>query len=324
MTLALSLALASTSLAAPSFKDKQEAQQLAAEGKKLALKGDFKKAAKKYKKADELAPSPSYKLELARLLIELDDFIQAGEVLSAAGKDKPVSWQDKKAQKDLEALAKEVVQRTPTLAVEVAEPEASKVTITVAGEQFEPADGARPFNPGSYEVVAKADGYTPFAKTIKLDEGEAETVEVSLKKGDGASASEGADETSSGGGISPAWAYVSWGVGAVGLGLGSGFGIMAIQSTNDFLLAYDCPDGLCKNQPGAEEDLIRVKTNGNISTAGFVVAGVGVVAGTILYLVADKGGDEPAEEEKKAEGTETSLRAMPVLGPGYLGVSGRF
>lgn len=319
----LIFALASASAAAaPTFKDRMEAQKLAQEAKQLSRQGKHKQAAKNYKKADKLMPAPSYKLEMAKELLELEDLVQANEVLLECMDQGPIrQWAEKAAQKKCIELASKVDDRLPRIAVVVIEPSSEEVIIMIDGEDYDPSDGEIGFNPGKHEITAEAEGFANFKKKVTLKEGDRETVEITLKgrKKEPEKEEEADDE---GGGLSPIPAYIGWGLGAVGLGVGIGFGIAAITSTNDVLTLYGCENGVCP--PEAEADLDVAKLNGNLSTAGFIVGGVGIAGGTILYLLADTDGDDESEESEDEDEGMLKIEARPMIGPGYVGVSGTF
>jgi len=319
----VALLVSSFATAAPTFKDRKEAQKLAREAKDLSKRGKHKKAAKKFKKADRLVPAPSYKLGLANMLIELGDLVQASEVAAECAGTQARQWVEKKAAANCGKLVGEIDERTPSLEVTVFEPSANDVTVTVDGEEFDPAEGALAFNPGSYQLLATADGYQDFTEQVKLGEGDVTEVEISMIKASGGDGDEADDDA--GGGLSPIPAYVSWGVGAVGLGVGIGFGVAAIQTTNEVLRLYGCEAGECP--PEAENDLNTAKANGNVSTAGFVVGFTGVIAGTVLFLLSDDddGADQPNDDDgDDDEGGLLRIEAKPLIGPGFVGVSGSF
>jgi hypothetical protein len=305
--------ICSTASAQPSWKDRQRAAQLTQQGKILVKKGEVGEAADKFREADQLSPAPSVKLELARMLLALAKLREAKEVAEACIADKPQQWMDKKAQKDCETLLVEVGDRTPTLALSVFEPEASKVAIEVDGE---PGDTGEPtaLDPGEHTVVATAEGYLEYRETFTLKEGERKALEITMTKAT-AEVVEAPAEKEASGGLSPIPAYISWGVGAVGLGLGVGFGIAAIQSTNDVLREYGCEDDVCPE--AAADDLETAKLNGNVSTAGFVIGFAGILTGTILFVFSDVVQGEESDAPEAA-------RVLPVVGPGYLGVAGSF
>lgn len=307
----------SLSFAAPSFKDLQEARKLAREGDALLKKGEHVEAAKTFKKADKLVPAPSYKLQLAKALAGADDLVQAGQVLAECVEAKPVQWVEKQAHKKCQDFAKEVDERTPEIEVTVYKPSASEVTVKINGNDFDPAEGAVPYNTGKYEVVVTAEGYKKWTETVNLTEGDVTTLEVTMLP-TAAESSGDQEEADDGGGLSPIPAYVAWGVGAVGLGLGIGFGVAAITSTNDVLALYGCENGVCP--PEAQADLDTAKVNGNVSTAGFIIGAVGVTAGTILFLLS---GDDD-EEGDDADEAALQIEAKPLIGPGFVGVHGAF
>lgn len=312
--------LTSSSLAFGGYKEQREAQKLSREANALAKKGEFKKAAKKYKKADNLMPAPSYKLGMAKMLVELGDLLQAANVLAECAATKARQYQEKRAVQDCQKMAEDVEERTPTLEIDVREPTAAEVVIRVSDEDFDPTDGAVDFNPGTYEVVAVADGYESYTEVVKLGEGDVETLKLRMvsKKGKDDEDEDGDD----GGGFGTTPAFISWGVGGVGLGLGIAFGIVAINTTNEVLILYECQNGECPAE--AEDDLNAAKINGNVSTAGFVVGLVGLAAGTALYFLADDDADSDDTEGDDEEEGRLRIEAKPMLGPGFVGLTGTF
>jgi hypothetical protein len=116
-------------------------------------------------------------------------------------------------------------------------------------------------------------------------------------------------------------AYVALGVGVVGLGVGTIFGLGANSKyaeandiTND---NANCPpSGPCelpaplfdkREQLGKDGDSAKT-----LSLVGFVVGGVGVAAGVTLFVLSSKK-EQPA-----------AAKVEPYLGVGHLGVRGSF
>ena len=307
------LLASSFAFAAPSFKDQLKARKLTAEAKKLAQKGKKTKAAKKFAKADKLVPAPSTKLELAKILVDLEDFVQASDVLEECMDQSPVrAWGEKKAQTKCIELASEVDDKMPRLAVVVIEPSSEEVIIMIDGEDYDPSEGEIGYNPGKFKITAEADGYDDYKKKVKLEEGDRKTIEITLKGGIDEEDEEDEEDEDSGG-LSPIPAYIAWGLGAAGVGVGIGFGVAAIQTTNQVLADYKCENGECPKE--AENDLNIAKLNGNLSTAGFIIGGVGVAAGTILYLLADTGddGDEEEGDDDDDDDGMLKIEARPIL-----------
>jgi len=308
---------AATADAAPSWRDRAEAQQLYQQGKLLVRKGDFDAAAEKFEAADDKDPQPAYKLELARMQVEKGSFQAAKSTLEACNALEPQQWAQKNAKKQCGTFADEVSERAPKLGVQIFEPEASLVTVSVDGEVVAPDDGPFALDPGDHQVSAEAEGYESFNETVTLEESKTESLEITLTKATDTTGNDNQSGGGSGGGLSPIPAYVAWGVGAVGLGLGIGFGVSAIQTTNQVLSDYGCEDNQCPAE--AEDDLSTAKLNGNISTAGFVIGFTGVVAGTVLFLLSGDDDDAP-KEGVDAE----AVVVQPMVGPGYVGLQGQF
>jgi hypothetical protein len=113
--------------------------------------------------------------------------------------------------------------------------------------------------------------------------------------------------------------YVALGVGVVGVGAGTIFGLRAkskYKEANDFA-AENCPagDGPCAlgDDYGEWNDLGKqADTSKTLSIVGFVVGGVGLATGVTLFVLSGKK-EQPA-----------AAKVEPYLGPGSLGVRGSF
>lgn len=68
----------------------------------------------------------------------------------------------------------------------------------------------------------------------------------------------------------------------VGLGVGSAFGFVAMSKKSDAKSA--CPDQ-CADQSGVSK-WSDAKSAGNISTVGFIVGGVALAGGAVLWFTA--------------------------------------
>jgi hypothetical protein len=108
------------------------------------------------------------------------------------------------------------------------------------------------------------------------------------------------------------------GVGVVGLGAGTFFGLQSMSKRSE-------ADDLCPN-PSSCDVRQQDKVNGldddarsaqTLATIGFIAGGVGVAAGVTLFVLSGKKQEQAATSTQKRE-----LR--PWLGPGSVGVSGTF
>jgi len=118
---------------------------------------------------------------------------------------------------------------------------------------------------------------------------------------------------------SKAPAYVSWGVGLVGVGVGTAFGVMAMKDKHD--LNGQCPNNSC---PASSQDAVdAAKRNGNISTIAFGVGGAGLLLGTILYFSIGSGSAEAAHSAP-ARGFAGLQRGRAMIGPGSVQLAADF
>ncbi|MCC6522505.1 MAG: hypothetical protein IT373_07575 [Polyangiaceae bacterium] len=312
------LAGAPDALAAPPTpQQKYEALKLSREADALLKKGAYADAAQKLERADTLDPAPEYKVALAQVLIELREFVRAGEVLAAAATATPTTIAQKKAVDRAKEFRLEVEERTPTLAVEVREPSAAAVVLQLDGEPFE-ADTPSPVNPGHHELTAEAPGYQALRQGVDLKESDRKTLPVTLVKTGGAGAD---DAGSSSRGFNKLPAVIAWGVGGAALfGMGVGAGVYAMQATQEVSDVYRCgEDGVChptpEQRPYFDDDLYNAQVYGNVSTAGFVLAGVGAAAGAVLWVLSDR---------SQAPDEPPSASLLPLVAPGFGGVAGAF
>jgi hypothetical protein len=113
--------------------------------------------------------------------------------------------------------------------------------------------------------------------------------------------------------------YVALGVGAVGIGVGTVFGLKAKGRYRDANAITDreCPgSGPCELEPSVNDQWRRLGNEGDsaktLSLVGFIVGGVGVATGVTLFVLSGNK-KEPA-----------AAKVEPYLGLGALGVRGNF
>lgn len=188
------------------------------------------------------------------------------------------------------------------------------LVVTLDGKQVDDADLGRPIDvdPGAHSVTAAYRDGDAVRRSITLGEGASDSVALEPAKraakhrehGDGAEAP--AVSTAD----SHTLAWVSLGVGAVGVAAGSFFALQA-KHQRDELRDY-CPTNECG--PEAQATLDTGKRNANVATGAFVVGGVGLALGAVLLL-----GDSSSDAKASAG---PSVR--PFLGLGSAGAVGRF
>ena len=190
----------------------------------------------------------------------------------------------------------------------------------------------RPVDPGSHTVKATADGCKPGEVTFTVAEGKEADAPIKLEKSASATVTPppvnpppsnpppgdpvtpppvtpppGGDTGAGGGSAQKTLGFVSLGIGGVGLIAGAVTGLLASGKASD--LKTVCKDGIC----GADQqsNIDSYKTLGAISTAGFIVGGVGLAAGLVLIFTAPKSPPKTAW-------------IRPYVGLGQLGAFGQF
>ena len=118
-------------------------------------------------------------------------------------------------------------------------------------------------------------------------------------------------------GITPrTWAYAAYGVGGAGVITGAVFGTMALLKHRS--LEKDCPDKRCPHL-SQQAEIDSMERDAMIADIGWIVAGVGAAAGTLVLLyAAESGEDAAADSARLVRGVEVGV------GPGAVRVSGRF
>jgi hypothetical protein len=174
-------------------------------------------------------------------------------------------------------------------------------------------------NPGPHTVRASADGFKPATLSITVPVGGAVDAPLTLEKDLSALPTPPADATAPAQPAAPepppatashsVWPWVAFGVGGVGLGLGVVTGILALGKHSD--LSSACTGGC---GPDQYANLDSYHTLGALSTAGFIIAGVGAAAGVTLLVL----------QPKAADATPAGPAASLVVGPGSIAALGRF
>ena len=292
-----------------SWKDKAEAQKLVNEGMKHDKAEAWQEAREAFEAALALNDTPRARYQLAKALVNLGLFIEAREHAQSVADNTRAGWWDRKHSRE---LLKKIEESVAHMTVNVSPGFAG--TVRLGDKPLSSSDhGTRmEMNPGSVLVRAEAEGFLPFEKTVVLGDGADEKVSIELEPVPATKPEKDEDavEVSTEGTSQKTWGYVSLAVGGVGLIAGTAFGMMA-RGTRDDLRAA-CVDDVCSENQRDNYD--RGKMQANISTAGFIVGGVGLGLGAVLLMTG------PKDAEKEA----ATARVQPYLGPTGAGVVGSF
>lgn len=354
--LAASLALGTVAVtprvrAEASELDKANARKLFNEGLDLRKAGDGAGALAKFEATDALYPTPRGRLELGRQRVLLGQLVEGWTTLSSVAqvkvdpKDEP-KYAPHRA--EAQKLATEVEARIPTLRVEVVH---GPGAVTVDGVAIPSAALSQPrlLNPGKHVVVVRSEAGVERRAEVLLAEGESKTVKLELPAaevpGPTAPPPKSFHDAPPGppgpGGPTPAkpppdapagdgelgtqrtLALVAGGVGVVGLILGSWAGLSA-RSFRDQSAPYcTLPNNGCSDPRGVD---LREKAfaRADLSTVSFLVAGVALTGGIVLWLTDGPRAAKPAKTGGGGGRPSVGLLAAPAPAGWSLGVTGHF
>ena len=315
------LLLATTGVAAgaePSPADKETARTLFRQGDERYRAGDYAAALEAFTAADEIMRVPTTGLERGRTLVQLDRLLEAAEIFEQVvrmPKQPGENSVQQRARDDAARLLVTTRPLIPSLLIRIqGVSEQAEVQLEVDGVDV--PEAARRFprkvDPGRHEVKVNAQGYRSEVRAVELVEGQQAELTVALRPFDGSGSADDwaePDGEESDGLEVPVVSWIGFGLAAAGLGVGVGFGAATLGNVSS--LEDECGGKTCP--PDKAGDIDEATTLAHVSTAGFVVAGVGAAVG-VLFVLLDGGDDEEPPE----------ATWVPQLGPGFVGVLGTF
>ncbi len=346
--LAACLLGASRPACAQSDEQRAGARTLATEGAQAFNEGRFKDAVDLFSKAESLMHAPPHLLFMARAHAKLGQFVKAREAYLKIVKEQlppnaPQAFRD--AQAAAEEERKQVEPHIGRLTVKVEGADGAKdLAVTIDGQPMSVVllGVPQPADPGEHTVAATATGFKGAPANVALKEAGqgAVTLKMEVDKsvppptaapaasaaGSGAVVSttpSGAPASDSGGGGSNGMrigSYVGFGVGAVGVALGTVFVLKSASKRKSADQAADqfvqCDaSGCVATAEGARtvNDLdSQARSAKTIGIVGYVVGGLGVATGVTLFILSN---DKPESK---------SAFVAPYLGLGAVGVRGAF
>jgi hypothetical protein len=270
----------------------QVAEKLFNEAITLVSAGKYADACPKLEESQRLDPALGTQFNLADCYEHTGRkgsarrlFIEVADAAKAAGKAEREKTSRERAS-SLEAIAPRLTIVVPPSSAE------NRLEVTVDGAPF-PAvrwNRAQPFDAGSHTVVASAPGKKPFDTKVALQDGKGVEVKIpELETEPAATAPVGPavdDSAREAGNGQRRTGLIVGGIGVVGLLVGSGAGVFSLVKhgqAKDICADYhQCPDAAGRSKWNAATDA------GTVSTIAFVVGGMGVVAGGLLYFTAAK------------------------------------
>lgn len=321
---ALLLAVRGAGADEPSAADVSAARELGRAGLRLADAGKCEQAVQTLGRAEKLYHAPTILGRLGECEIKLGKLVQGTEDLQrvvheALPPNPPPQFV--KARARAQKVLDDARPKIGRLKIVLVAPPKIEVTIKIDGEAVSSAlvGEERPTDPGEHFVEATAPGYLKSSETVMLKEGGSDSVVLSLKVDPEAPPPPtrdtrpppppaGATGTGAGSGRGlRVSGVVALGVGAVGLGIGTVAGVVAMGARSD--LDRQCPAKTCP--PNGL--LGSANTMAGVSTFGFVLGAVGVAAGVTFLLWPAPSAPAP-----------NAAWVRPYAVPTELGVAGAF
>jgi hypothetical protein len=274
--------------------DEAKRGELYGEGIRLAAASRWAEAKDRFQAALALRASPKVFFSLAQTEEQLGQVASAsrdyGRALDAAR-----AAREPEVEASSERAIAAVAPRVPRVRIVVSG--AGEATATLNGEPAKIGEPL-PVDPGAYHVVVSAAGHREATATVAI--GERQQIDVPI----------GVDQTPSGSvavvplpatvsgprpaetspvteGHSGSWraaAIVTAGLGLVGVGVGSYLGLDAKSKLDESNNSGCAPNDNCSPAAGKIRD--DAITAGNASTVAFIVGGVLLAGGVVLWLVA--------------------------------------
>ena len=324
------------------------ARTLAVDGLKLAQAGKCEEAIPKLERAEKLHHSAIVLSRLGECQVTEGKLVEGTEMLRKvlreplpANPSPALSKAYERAQTVLDSAKPKIA----GLTVSVTAPAGADLRLVVDGVAVANTlvDSELPADPGEHVVEASAPGYLKATARVTLGSADKKTVTLKLEVDPNAPAPTAinarpeanaaaatqvkATQAAAPPPVAPAPphkspsrapAYVSWGVGLAGVGVGTAFGVMAMKGKNDL----DCQNDNCP--PSSAGAVDTAKRNGNISTIAFAVGGAGLVLGTVLYFSIGSGSAQAHASSPPARGFAGLQRGRAMIGPGSVQLAADF
>jgi hypothetical protein len=322
------------------------ARGLAVDGLKLAQAGKCDEAIPKLDRAEKLHHSAIVLSRLGECQVSLGKLVEGTEMLRKvlreplpANPTPALSKAYERAQTVLDAAKPKIA----ALTISVPTPPAD-LRLSVDGQVVASTlvDSELPADPGEHVIEASAPGFLKASARVTLGSADKKTVTLKLDADPNAPPpappNAGQDMAASPAPqVRPAQpvaalsapppepahppsraaAYVSWGVGLVGVGVGTAFGVMTLKDKHNL----QCEGNDC---PASQRDAVNsAKRSGNISTIAFGVGGAGLVLGTVLYFSLGSSSSE-THASVPARGFAGLHNGRAAIGPGSVQLAADF
>jgi hypothetical protein len=323
-TVAVALLAAAPAFADPTPQDIQQARELSGQANAAFEAGNYGEAEKLFAAASNLYPAaPTLTLGLARSQAKSGKYVLAKENYNKIIREQSNNSNASQAFKDALASAQAEIDGVSakighvTITIDGLPPNAQ---VTVDGEEVKSAGLGvpRPIDPGQHKVVAAADGYATAEASFNVTEAGSAAAKLTMVKNaapvtgpTGPTSPTEAPKTSFETKRDHTLAAIALGVGGAGLVFGGITGAIALGKHST--LAKDCTGGKCPETDSKKVDSYH--TMAMLSTVGFIVGGVGVAAGAVLWF---------AGPTKQVQIQGNAVSVQPYFAGNGGGFAGRF
>lgn len=238
-------------------------------------------------------------------------------------------------QKDCARWLDEVGRELPSVVMraEGVDAEAARqMSVTLDGQPIPNAFGGGPISldPGRHELIAESPGRSRIARIIVAQQGVQSrpiTLDFAPEPAPAARADVAVDTGSGGSSLRP-YAYVAWGLGAVGLGTFAVLGTLG--RADERALKDDCPSaspdpmlvgpGVCAKAE-SDERIAIYEREYVLADIGLVTGILGAAAGTVFFIL---GASDGSSSDGASGEAGLHLDVAPARGGGYASVGGVF
>jgi hypothetical protein len=304
---------------------KEEAKTFANSAHELMGKGLYDDAIELFKKADARFHSPVFLLFISKAEVSQGHLLAGRQWLQKVIDEQLADYAPeafREAREEAQRRANKLEEQIPVVTLSVVGAAADQAEVELDGRVLSASESSAPIrlDPGDHRAMAQAPDGSSDERSFSLSAGEQTSVELVLTSSidaDPDPITPPEPDRASPDGRSWLLPGIAFGVGGAGLLMGVVAGAIFTGQAGDLKDACENDGDGDENTCPAdkEEDGDTVTTIGNVSTAGFVIAGVGVAAGIVLLLIPDDEDDEDGQ---------TAYQPKIHLGPTGFMVEGRF
>jgi len=328
----VALATAAPAFAQRSATDIETARQLYNQGVELRDRGDMRGALEKLKAAHALGNTPITGVELCKTHASLAQPVEAREVCLGVGRIPPLAGETSRSQDARNEAARIAEEMRPKISVVrlhiTGVPPGREPVVMVDGAPVPLAalGEARAVNPGKHDVSARVGNGPETRSQIDLAPGESKdvTLPVTAPPQEAAPPVQGyppqQGERPPPRERSNVLQTTGLVIGGIGVGVGAITGIIALSDKSN--LDKKCTDNICGV---ADHDALdSAKRWGNVSTAFFIIGGVGAVIALYATINPPKSTALAPAVPSERKSAFRTVTVTPDFGPGGMGIHGAF